>query len=134
MGQYHVVANLDKKEFLHPHHFGDGLKLMEFGNSCEGTMTGLAVLLAEQNGRGGGDLRSEHPVIGSWARDRIVIAGDYYEDDELFEGHGVYSLCSDKTVPESLRFTNITNAVIEAVVEGEASYGHRMSKLDPTLA
>ena len=31
MGQYYVIANLDKKEFLNPHKFGDGVKLMEFG-------------------------------------------------------------------------------------------------------
>ena len=40
-------------------------------------MLGLAILLADGNNRGGGDLRSEHPIIGSWAGDRIVIAGDY---------------------------------------------------------
>ena len=31
MGQYFKVLNLDKKEYLHPHCCGDGLKLMEFG-------------------------------------------------------------------------------------------------------
>jgi hypothetical protein len=56
VGQYHYVVNLDKREFLHPHRFGDGLKLMEFGCSTEGTLTGLAILLACSNGRGGGDL------------------------------------------------------------------------------
>lgn len=33
MGQYYMVMNLAKKEYLHPHHFGDGLKLMEFAMS-----------------------------------------------------------------------------------------------------
>ena len=77
MGQYYYVVNVDKKEFLYPHKFGDGLKLMEFGSSGCGTMTGLAILLADGNGRGGGDIRSEDEIIGSWAGDRIVIAGDY---------------------------------------------------------
>jgi len=80
MGQYYYVVNLDKKQYLHPHRMGDGLKLMEFGSSADGTMMGLAVLLADGNGRGGGDLRSDHPIIGSWAGDRIVIAGDYADD------------------------------------------------------
>lgn len=83
MGQYYVIANLDKKQYLHPHRFGDGLKLLEFGASGQGTMTGLAILLASGNGRGGGDLHSEDPIIGSWAGDRIVVTGDY-ADPGLF--------------------------------------------------
>jgi len=94
MGQYYLTVNLDKGEYLDPHKFGDGLKLMEFGNSASGTMTGLAVLLADGNGRGSGGLRSENSIIGSWKGDRIVVAGDYADPnnfvpnglkDELFE-------------------------------------------------
>lgn len=80
MGQYYMICNLDKKQSLNPHKFGDGLKLMEFGcNGC-GTMTALAILLSAGNGRGGGDFRHESKYVGSWAGDRIVIAGDYYGD------------------------------------------------------
>jgi len=94
MGQYYLTVNLDKGEYLDPHKFGDGLKLMEFGNSASGTMTGLAILLADGNGRGSGDLRSENSIVGSWKSDRIVVAGDYADPnsfipnglkDELFE-------------------------------------------------
>jgi len=82
MGQYYYVVNIDKKQFLHPHKFGHGLKLLEFGCSAGGTLLGLACLLADGNGRGGGDLYHDenHPdagLIGSWAGDRIVVAGDY---------------------------------------------------------
>jgi len=77
MGQYYVIINLDKQEYLHPHKFGDGLKLMEFGCSSYGIMAGLAILLSDGNGRGGGDLQSNNPIIGSWARNRIIVAGDY---------------------------------------------------------
>ena len=83
MGQYYLVTNVSKKEFIHPHKFGDGLKLLEFGCSANGTMTALAVLLSHGNGRGGGDLHSENEIIGSWAGDRIVISGDY--DDKFNE-------------------------------------------------
>jgi len=77
MGQCYIIVNLDKKQYINPRKFGDGVKLIEFADSTPGTMTALAVLLADGNGRGGGDLRSDNPIIGSWAGDRIVIAGDY---------------------------------------------------------
>lgn len=83
MGQYYLIVNLDKKQFLHPHKCGDGLKLLEFASSANGTLTALAILLADGNNRGGGDLHSEHPIIGTWAGDRIVIAGDYADEGKF---------------------------------------------------
>lgn len=80
MGQYHLIVNKTRREFLDPHSCGDGLKLMEFGCSGMGTMTALTLLLAAHDGRGGGDFQMEDsPVTGSWAGDEIVIAGDYGE-------------------------------------------------------
>src|SRR5262245_39522821 len=104
MGQYHYVVNADKREFLMPHELGDGLKLMEFGNSAGGVMTGLAILLAVANGRGGGDLHADghefESLIGSWGGDRIAIVGDYGEDSDLPttfdpEPGSIYRRCID---------------------------------------
>lgn len=78
MGQYHVVYNKDKKEFVHAHRIGNGLKLMEQVGWDQSTSTALFLLLANSNGRGGGDA-NEHPMIGRWAGDRVVIQGDYAE-------------------------------------------------------
>lgn len=83
MGQYYKIVNLDKKQFIHPHRFDDGLKLCEFGNSRSGTLFALAALLADGNGRGGGDISSDSSFIGSWAGDRIVIAGDYGDNGKF---------------------------------------------------
>jgi len=99
MGQYHLVLNLDKKQLLRPTELGDGLKLLEFADGGP-TLTALAILLAKDNGRGLGDLHVAMPetpldnwekadyglkrvrtphahLVGSWAGDRIIIAGDY---------------------------------------------------------
>src|SRR5262245_16704085 len=84
MGQHYLIVNLDKKQFLDSHNCGDGLKLLEFACSAGGTLAALAVLLADGNDRGG-DFRGGHPVVGSWAGDRIVVAGDY-ADEGLFTG------------------------------------------------
>jgi hypothetical protein len=85
MGQYYVACNLDKRQFIKPHDFGDGAKLMEFGPSPSGMMLALAILLADGNDRGGGDLHSSHPVIGSWAGDRVVITGDYADEGKFLD-------------------------------------------------
>ena len=70
MGQYYIAVNLDKKQYISPHAFGDGAKLLEFGNSSNGMMTGLAILLADGNGRGGGDLQRTYNATdkkqGGW--------------------------------------------------------------------
>jgi len=56
MGQYWVVVNLDKKEFINPSKLGTGLKLWEQLATHPGTGAALIVLLAaEREPRGGGD-------------------------------------------------------------------------------
>jgi hypothetical protein len=90
-----LTINADKKQFLHPHKFNEGLKLLEFGCDSNGLLTGLALLLSSGNGRGGGDLHLPEgknkverdlkalaeKYVGSWAGDRIVVAGDYGDPD-----------------------------------------------------
>lgn len=83
MGQYYKIVNIKKKQYIQPHTFGDGSKLMEFSMSSSGVLAGLAILLADGNGRGGGDLNSENKIVGSWAGDNIVIAGDYADNGKF---------------------------------------------------
>ena len=79
MGQYHKVYNVDRKELLHAHRLGCGLKLMEQVGFPRSTADALFLLLANSNGRGGGDARPDNELIGRWAGDRIVVQGDYAE-------------------------------------------------------
>ena len=83
MGQYYKIVNIKKKQYITPHTFGDGTKLMEFSMSASGVLAGLAILLADGNGRGGGDLHSENDIVGSWAGDNIVVAGDYADEGKF---------------------------------------------------
>jgi hypothetical protein len=78
VGQYHKVYNLDKKEFIHAHDIDNGLKLMEQVGHEKSTSTAVFLLLANSNGRGGGDA-TPHELIGHWAGDRILVQGDYAE-------------------------------------------------------
>ena len=83
MGQYYKIVNIKKKQYISPYIFGDGSKLMEFSMSANGVLAGLAILLADGNGRGGGDLHSENDIVGSWSGDNIVVAGDYADDGKF---------------------------------------------------
>lgn len=98
MGQYHLVVNLDKREFLDPHPLAAGLKLWEQVANFPGTGAALLVLLAVSNGRGGGDLRAPDPegMIGRWGGDRIAVIGDYAESGDLpaeFHAAHIYDAC-----------------------------------------
>ncbi len=105
MGQYWMVCNLDKKEFISPHKLGCGLKLWEQLANHPGTGAALIILCAAMpEQRGGGDLMLEDEpgfvgdlkraagvsyseiakrTIGRWAGDRIAIVGDYAKRDDL---------------------------------------------------
>lgn len=79
MGQYFIIVNVTKKQYIAPGAFGDGAKLVEFAPASFGTMSALALLLTNGNGQGLGDHPSESPFVGSWAGDKIIVAGDYGE-------------------------------------------------------
>ncbi len=98
MGQYYKIVNIKKKQYISPLTFGDGSKLMEFSMSSNGVLAGLAILLADGNGRGGGDLNSDNPIVGSWAGDNIVIAGDYADSGKWVKENdtNLYSVASEQ--------------------------------------
>ena len=63
--QYWIAVNKTKREWIHPHRFGDGLKFDDFKHTSGGFLTALAYLLAEGKG-----------CKGRWAGDEVAIAGD----------------------------------------------------------
>ena len=78
MGQYYLVVNLDKKEFLHPHKLGDGLKLMEFAASGDGTRSAGSSLGSASKNDSSGCSRSssQESASGSKAPDMVSAAAD----------------------------------------------------------
>lgn len=102
MGQYHYLVNLDKKEFLHPHRCGAGLKLYELTSQPNGPMAMLGILLAASDGYGGGDFhgtkKGVSEWVGWWAGDRIAIVGDYAAATDLAPEHRadtIYDRCNE---------------------------------------
>lgn len=106
MGQYFLIVNPVKRQYLDPHAFGNGLKFLEFSGDAHGVMQGLAVLLADNRG-GGGHLETakltdaEKDLIGGWVGDPAIIAGDYADPWRF--------------VPEGLRGQNYTYQAEEEV-------------------
>ena len=110
MGQYWMVVNLDKKEFVNPHKLGCGLKLWEQLANSPGTGQALLILQAAMpEARGGGDftLDSDNEeyneiaerTIGRWVGDRVVVIGDYAVDSDLprrQKASKIYSYCMSK--------------------------------------
>ena len=97
MGQYFMPVNTTKKEFLHPHCFGDGLKLSEFGTNGMGTMAGLSLLLRQSSD----GLKPDEFVggtLGSWANDQITIVGDYDDSGLYDEAYNQYKNISHSVI------------------------------------
>lgn len=83
MGQYHILVNLDKQEYVVPHALGLGLKQREHNGPFNGTLAdALYFLTMTSPARGGGDY-PQTAISGQWAGDRCVVLGDYTEDDDI---------------------------------------------------
>lgn len=75
MGQYFMLVNLDKREYIHPHDVGHPAKLWEI---CANNLGGVLLFLLRQSDEGGGgDICKDYPAAGRWAGDRITVVGDY---------------------------------------------------------
>ena len=60
MGQYYIVINADKKQYLEPHDYGNGMKLLEWSYIGNYVTNALMNLLA-----------------GEWKGDHVYVVGDY---------------------------------------------------------
>lgn len=74
----YVLINLDKRERLNPTDLGDPADAAGVYDTgwVGGTGTALTVLLGVSNkggARGGGDIFSDDPLVGSWGGDRIAF-------------------------------------------------------------
>ena len=95
MGQYFLAVNTTKKEFLHPHKFGSGMKFQEFTNDSMSLLAGMAHLLAQSSD---GVAWDSTEITGRWIGDNILIVGDY-DESKLFDiAYDSYTDISDKVI------------------------------------
>ena len=76
MGQYFIIANLDKMEYIHPHDLKCGAKLLEICN--EKLIGGMLLFLLKQS------KNFKYLNIGRWAEDKIIVIGDYDNKDRFW--------------------------------------------------
>ena len=94
MGQYFLVVNTDKKEYLMPHNFGSGLTFLEFTSDEISVMSGLAHLLGQSSDPSG--MGADPDITGSWIGDHVVIVGDYDESNLYHTAYETYENISNK--------------------------------------
>ena len=96
MGQYFLVVNTDKKEYLMPHNFGSGLKFLEFTSDELSVMSGLAHLLGQSSDPSG--MGAAPDITGSWIGAQVVIVGDYDESNLYHTAYETYENISNKVI------------------------------------
>ena len=119
MGQYFLAVNTTKKEYLHPHKFGSGLKFREFTYDSMSLLTGMAHLLAQSSD---GVAWDSTEITGRWIGDNVLIVGDY-DVSKLFD-------------IEYDRYTDISDKVIEHMCFDPDVYQHlnKVTRWDGTGA
>lgn len=102
MGQYYLLVNLDKKEYVDPQEDGDLYKFLEIvwgGNTCK-----LLMFLLRKSDKveGGGDIDdpAKYPLLGHWAGDRIELVGDYDSSMLFFEAKKKYKDITAELIKE----------------------------------
>ena len=82
MGQCHQPVCIEAEEGLDPHGMDCGLKEGEQGFSRPSTVNAMVALVCARGGNMPADC-SQSPLIGRWAGKRVLVQGDYAEDDDI---------------------------------------------------
>jgi len=82
MGQYHHPVCIEAEEGLNPADMDSGLKEGEQGFSRPSTPNAIVALVCARGGNMPADC-SQSPLIGCWAGKRVLIQGDYAEDEDI---------------------------------------------------
>jgi hypothetical protein len=82
MGQYHHPVCIEAEEGLNPHGMDCGLKEGEQGFSRPSTPNAMVALVCARGGNMPADC-SQSALVGRWAAKRVLVQGDYAEDDDI---------------------------------------------------
>jgi len=75
MGQYYIIVNATRKEYINPSRCSSGIKMAEL---VQGKLSGiLFYLTCDTTEKGGGDIEGDYR--GRWKGNRIYVVGDYHK-------------------------------------------------------
>lgn len=102
MGQYHHPVCIEAEEGIYPSGLGLGPKEGEQAFSRPGTPNAIVALVCARGGNMPAGC-SESPLIGRWAGKRVLIQGDYTEDNDIpgWKGPRLSKLYHAMTPPET---------------------------------
>ena len=72
MGQYFIITNLSKKEYIHPHDLKQGAKISEITN--DKFLRGLMSFMSYNNKT---VENMPYLFLGRWFNDKVILVGDY---------------------------------------------------------
>ena len=117
MGQYHLLVNSDKKEFVNPRDLGYGAKQFEHTGFI-GDLPFIQYLLTTCSpDRGGGDYaitEFNKEIIGRWVGDRVFILGDYTEMGDVPKVRSAHNFWKQIHAKDTL-WVNISELALAAV-------------------
>src|ERR1700730_15814985 len=87
MGQYHHPVCIEAEEGLNAYDFDCGAKEGEIGFSRPSPVNAIVALVCARGGNMPADC-SQSPLIGRWAGKRVLVQGDYAENDDIVDWQG----------------------------------------------
>jgi hypothetical protein len=145
MGQYHHPVCIEAEEGLDPADMDSGAKEGEQGFNRPSTPAAIVALVCARGGNMPADC-SQSPLIGRWAGKRVLIQGDYAEDDDIPDWKGprlskLYRAMRPvderkpkkdwRSVPAFADITRDACAFLEAAVTSSKNRSARMETLAP---
>lgn len=122
MGEYYIAVNHTKRERMHPHKFGSGLKFKEFTQSAGGFVAAFAWMMRKVKPT------KAFPAVGRWAGDNVELLGD-----EIFPGPYDEAMAEYKDVSFEIFKDMIVDPYIERSLEDAVDWRRRPSSLSCML-
>ena len=121
MGQYHLLVNSDKKEYVSPRDLGYGAKQLEHIGFIGDLPLVQYLLTMCSRSRGFGDIsltESNEAILARWAGDRVFILGDYTEAGDVPKVRQAHTFWKKIHAIDS-EWTNISDLVQIALESNE---------------